>query len=105
MPQLSGVLVMEITQMASHAFDGIPLSVRRPVLDFMQLVRRVKEAADDMKRQLVEVATLALRVLDGVTLQATQIRTRSQVEVIFGRLTVSLASGVNLAKDGSGVPG
>lgn len=105
MPQLSGVLVMEITQVASRAFGGIPLLVRRPVLDFMQLVRRVKEAADDMRRQLVEVATLAFRVLDGVTLQATQIRTRSQVEVIFGRLTVSLASGVNLAKDGSGVPG
>ena len=102
--QLSGVLVMETAQMASHVFDGVPQLVRGPVLELVQLIRQVKEAAADMRRQLVEVATLALRVLDGVALQATQMRARSQVEMVFGRLTVSFASGLNLAKEGSGVP-
>lgn len=90
---------METVRVASHAFGGLSQLVRGPALEFAQLVRRVIAVAEDMRRQLWEVATLMLRVLDGVALQATQIRARSQVEAVFGPLTVSLASGVILAKE------
>lgn len=101
---MSGVLVMETAQLASHAFDGLPQLVRRPLHELVQLVARVKEAIDDMRRQLLEVATLTLRVLDGVALHSTRMRARSQMEVVFGPLTVSLATGVVLARDGSEIP-
>jgi hypothetical protein len=91
------------TRAASHAFDGIAQLVRRPILEFTQLVRRVKEATEDMRRHLREIATLVMRVLDGVSLQMTRMRARSEVEVVYGPLLVSITSGVILAKERNGI--
>lgn len=89
-------------RVVSHPLDGIPQLVRRPVLEVAAWVRRVQEVTERLKSQMREVATVVLRVLDGVALQATRVRTRSQVELGFGSLTVSIISGVSYARPDAG---
>jgi hypothetical protein len=54
----------------------------------------VQYAAEHMRQQMQEAIKLLLRALDGVTLQLTRLQSRSQVELVFGPLTFSVASGV-----------
>ena len=90
---------MEIPMPADQP-GGVPQVMWRPVVEFTRWVRRAQEAAAHLTSQLRETATLVLRVLDGVAVQATCIRTRSQMELVFGSLTVSISSGVAYARPG-----
>lgn len=90
--------------MESHPLDGVARLVWRPVQMVAQLVRQLQEAAEQMGHQVREIAQLVLRAADGVALHATRVRARSQVEMMFGPLTVSVASGLILARPGGEVP-
>lgn len=95
---------METAQLESHPLDGVARLVWRPVQKIAQLVRQLREAAEQMGCQMREIAQLVLRAVDGVALHATRVRARSQVEMMFGPLTVSVASGLILARPGGEVP-
>ncbi len=86
--------------MASRSLDSVPRLVWRPVLDVAQLVRRVQEAAERVRRQVREIAALVWRTLEGAALQTTRMRTRSQLEWVVGSLTVTIASDVVYAREG-----
>ncbi|MCA1675158.1 MAG: hypothetical protein LC799_24190 [Actinobacteria bacterium] len=83
--------------------NGVPQVVWRPVAEFARWVHRVQEAAEHLTSQLRETGTLVLRILDGVAVQAMCMRARSQVELVFGSLTVSVTSGVAYARPGDAV--
>ncbi|MGH3797299.1 MAG: hypothetical protein ACRDSP_20690 [Pseudonocardiaceae bacterium] len=89
----------------SHPLDEVPRVVWRPVHKVVQFVRQVRDAVSHVADQMREVAQLMLRILDGVTLQMTRMRTHSQMEIVFGPLTWSIASGVVIARPGSGTAG
>lgn len=93
---------MEIP-VTSHQLNEVPPGVWRPVVEFTRWVHRVQEAATHVASHLRETATLVLRVLDGVALQATSMRARTQVELVFGSLTVLLTSGVTYTRPGDAV--
>lgn len=91
------------TGVSSQPLDGVPRLVRGPVLEVAGWVRRLQEATERLTAQLRDMATLVLRALDGVALQATQVRARSQVDVTFGSLMVTVTSGVVYARPGERV--
>ncbi|MGH3907676.1 MAG: hypothetical protein ACRDTE_26375 [Pseudonocardiaceae bacterium] len=91
---------METAQLEWNPLDGVARLVWRPVQKVAELARQLQEAAEQVGRQIREVAQLVLRAADGVALHATRVRARSQVEMMFGPLTVSFASGVILARPG-----
>lgn len=61
-------------------------------------MHQVWEAVVHVGGQVREVAALVLRTLDGATQQMTRMRTHSQMEVVYGPLTFSFASGVIFAR-------
>ncbi|MFN2495799.1 MAG: hypothetical protein ABR608_07815, partial [Pseudonocardiaceae bacterium] len=63
-----------------------------------------RESTEHVRCQLREFAKLVLRMLDGILLQMTKMHARSQVELVFGSLTFSLASAVTYAKEGNEPP-
>ncbi|HEY2764967.1 MAG TPA: hypothetical protein VGJ13_13305 [Pseudonocardiaceae bacterium] len=67
-------------------------------METSRLVSQLREAAAEIMRQVQEVVKLVMRALDMVALQATRVQTRTQTELIFGPVTVSLASGVIIAR-------
>jgi len=75
-----------------------------PVRKAAQLVSYLQEAAVNLARQVRDTATMVLHTLDGVTLQATKVRARSQVEWVIGPLTFSVASGVIFTRAGNSFP-
>lgn len=95
---------METAQLVSHPFDRVTRLVWGPVRRAAQLLRQAQEALQQVVHQVQEFAQLMLRALDGATLQATRMRTRSQVEFMFGPLTFSVASGVIYARAAGGRP-
>lgn len=90
--------------MLSHPPKRVPELVWRPVQKAAQLMCQVQEIAAHMAHQVLDIAKLVLRTLDGVTLQTTRVRTRSQMEWVYGPLTFSIASGVLFARPGGEVP-
>ena len=89
-------------RVVADPLDGIPQLVRRPVLEIAAWMRRVQETTKCLRCHMREVATAVFRALELVALQATRVRTRSQVELVFGALTFSVTSGVSYARPGAG---
>jgi hypothetical protein len=95
-----GVFEMETVQLLRNPPGGVPELVWRPVQKAAQLVRQVQQTAERLVGQVRDVIRLVLRALDGVALQTTRVRARSQVEWIVGPLTFSVAGGVIFARGG-----
>lgn len=86
-----------------HPLDAVPQWIRHPARVAAQFVYQMQAALAQIWRQLRDVTAQILRALDGAALQSTQLRTRSETEMVVGPLTFSFASGVAYAKSGTAI--